>query len=105
MYLESTRKKIFISLSLFLVFFISTLILAPTIGPVDIDLNNALFGKSLDSRNVDAEIFFLARLPRIILAALAGAALAVAGAVFQSSLPDLGQVRGQCTGHLSRQQR
>jgi iron complex transport system permease protein len=86
MILESTGKKIFISLGLFFALFLSTLIVAPMIGPVDIDLSNALFGENLDSRNVDAEIFFLARLPRILLAAIAGAGLAVAGAIFQALL-------------------
>jgi iron complex transport system permease protein len=86
MILESTGKKIFISLGLFFALFLSTLFLAPTIGPVDIDLSNALFGKNVDSRNVDAEILFLARLPRILLAAIAGAGLAVAGAIFQALL-------------------
>jgi len=86
MQLQFTRKKIFFSLGLFFIFFLTTLALAPMIGPVNIDLNNALFGGSFDSNNLDAEIFFLARLPRILLAALAGAALAVAGAVFQALL-------------------
>ncbi len=86
MHLESTGKKFFISLGLFFAFFLTTLILAPMIGPVNIDLVNALFGENLASRNVDAEIFFLARLPRILLASIAGAGLAVAGAVFQALL-------------------
>jgi len=36
--------------------------------------------------NVDAQIFFVARLPRVIAAALVGGALASAGAVFQALL-------------------
>ena len=36
--------------------------------------------------NVDAQIFFVARLPRVLAAALVGAALALAGVVFQALL-------------------
>ena len=36
--------------------------------------------------NVDAQIFFVARLPRVVAGALVGAALAVAGVVFQALL-------------------
>jgi iron complex transport system permease protein len=36
--------------------------------------------------NVDAQIFFVARLPRVIAAAVVGAALAAAGVVFQAML-------------------
>jgi iron complex transport system permease protein len=86
MHLELTGKKIFVSLSFFFAIFLAALVFAPMIGPVNIDLGNALFGDNSASRNVDAEIFFLARLPRVLLAAIAGAGLAVAGAVFQALL-------------------
>ena len=36
--------------------------------------------------NVDAQIFFIARLPRVLAGALVGAALASAGVVFQALL-------------------
>ena len=59
---------------------------APLIGPTPISLEKA-FDRSIPiDRNVDAVIFFNTRLPRILFAALVGAALAVAGAVYQALL-------------------
>lgn len=48
-----------------------------------LDLGRALAG---GPGNADAEILFLARLPRVLAAALAGAGLAAAGAAFQALL-------------------
>ena len=71
---------------LFFLFFLMTITITPLIGSVQINLEKA-FSKDLAfNDNVDANILFLARIPRIILAALTGAALSVAGAVFQSLL-------------------
>jgi iron complex transport system permease protein len=56
------------------------------IGSVQIDLGNAFSRDLAFNDNVDANILFLARIPRIILAALTGAALSVAGAILQSLL-------------------
>ena len=59
---------------------------APLIGPTPISLQHA-FDRSIPiERNTDAVIFFNTRLPRILFAALVGAALAVAGAVYQALL-------------------
>ncbi|MBT4127313.1 MAG: iron ABC transporter permease, partial [Nitrospina sp.] len=58
----------------------------PLIGSVQIDLGNAFSRDLAFNDNVDANILFLARIPRIILAALTGAALSVAGAILQSLL-------------------
>ncbi|MCL4783174.1 MAG: iron ABC transporter permease [Bryobacterales bacterium] len=57
------------------------LALAPLIGSVPVNLGAALAGRS-----PDAEILFQARLPRVLLALLAGGALAVAGVLFQALL-------------------
>ena len=71
---------------LFFLFFVINISITPLIGSVQINLEKA-FSKDLAfNDNVDANILFLARIPRIILAALTGAALSVAGAVFQSLL-------------------
>ncbi len=56
---------------------------APLIGSAHIGFRAALAGVSPDH-----EIFFYARLPRVLLALLAGAALAVTGVVFQAILRD-----------------
>src|ERR1019366_8411987 len=57
--------------------------LAPMIGSTRIDLGRAFAGVSPDS-----EILFDARVPRVLLALLAGAALAVTGVLFQCLLRD-----------------
>ncbi|MCC7343046.1 MAG: iron ABC transporter permease [Bryobacterales bacterium] len=54
---------------------------APLIGSAPVDFRAAFAGRS-----PDAEILFQARLPRVLLAALAGGALAVAGVLFQALL-------------------
>jgi iron complex transport system permease protein len=59
---------------------------APLIGTTSIDLGRA-FDRSIPFQdNIDAQIFFVARLPRVTAGALVGAALAVAGVVFQALL-------------------
>jgi iron complex transport system permease protein len=58
-------------------------ILSPVAGSAHISLRAALAGASPDH-----EIFFFARLPRVLLSLLAGAGLAVTGVVFQAILRD-----------------
>jgi iron complex transport system permease protein len=59
---------------------------APLVGATPIDLGR-VFDRSVPfADNVDAQIFFIARLPRAISAALVGSALASAGVVFQALL-------------------
>ena len=61
-------------------------LLAPLIGSTAISLGR-VFDRSIPfGDNVDAQIFFLARLPRVAAATVAGAALASAGVVFQAML-------------------
>jgi iron complex transport system permease protein len=60
--------------------------LAPLVGTTHIDIARA-FDRSIPfADNVDAQILFVARLPRVVAAALVGAALAAAGVVFQALL-------------------
>ena len=63
-----------------------TLIATPMIGSTKIDLSSAISGGIHSQNNLDANILFQVRLPRILLGALTGAALSVAGAVFQALL-------------------
>lgn len=58
-------------------------IIAPLVGTAHISLSAAFAGVSPDH-----EIFFYARLPRVLLSLLAGAALALTGVVFQAILRD-----------------
>jgi iron complex transport system permease protein len=80
------RKHYFGVIFLFFLFFLITIAITPLIGSVQIDLEKALSRDLAFNDNVDANILFLARIPRIILAALTGAALSVAGAILQSLL-------------------
>jgi len=59
------------------------LLTAPLVGAARIDYARALAGLS-----PDREILFYVRLPRVLLAALAGGALGVAGVLFQALLRD-----------------
>ncbi len=59
---------------------------APFVGSTDLHLAR-VFSRSVPfADNVDAQIFFLARLPRAFAAALVGGTLAAAGVVFQGML-------------------
>lgn len=71
------------SVAVCLLIFFVTLLLAPLAGSADISLSKAFAGTSPDK-----EILFQARLPRVLLAALTGAALAITGVLFQCLLRD-----------------
>lgn len=62
------------------------LLAAPMAGTTGISLAHALDPSVPWADNVDAQIFFIARLPRAVTAALVGAALATAGVVLQALL-------------------
>ncbi len=59
---------------------------APLVGSTRISLGRAFSQLIPFADNVDAQIFFVARLPRTLSAALVGAALAAAGVVLQALL-------------------
>ena len=61
-------------------------LLAPLAGTTHISLARAFDRSRAFADNVDAQIFFIARLPRVAAAALVGAGLAAAGVVFQALL-------------------
>ena len=66
------------------VLLVGSLVGAALIGSVHVDLGRALFGGGAD--NVDRVILFDTRVPRVLLAAVVGAALATAGAALQGLL-------------------
>ena len=74
------------TLSVFFLVLLATLLIAPLIGSTDISLTRAFSTTLNNSNNIDASILFQVRLPRILLGAIAGAALSVAGAVLQALL-------------------
>jgi iron complex transport system permease protein len=63
-----------------------TCVLAPLVGTTSISLTRVFDPSIPFEQNVDAQIFFVARLPRVLAAALVGSALASAGVVFQAML-------------------
>ena len=65
---------------------VGALVLAPLAGSTSISLRHAFDPDIPFADNVDAQIFFVARLPRTLAGALVGSALAAAGVVFQGLL-------------------
>jgi iron complex transport system permease protein len=61
-------------------------VVAPLVGSSPISLRRALDTSIPFAANVDAQILFIARLPRVLAGAVVGAALASAGVVFQALL-------------------
>jgi iron complex transport system permease protein len=82
----SIRRRIFIVTTAFGLFALAVMLWAPTVGSTPISLMRA-FDRSIPwDDNVDAQIFFVARLPRVLAGGLVGATLAAAGVVLQALL-------------------
>src|SRR5262245_6590187 len=82
----SIRRRIVTVVAAFGVVAIAIMIWAPTVGSTPISLARA-FDRSIPwDDNVDAQIFFVARLPRVLAGGLVGATLAAAGVVLQALL-------------------
>jgi iron complex transport system permease protein len=80
------RRRVAWTLSAFGAMAFAAMLLAPLVGNTPISLA-AVFDRSRPyADNLDAQIFFVARLPRVIAAALVGSSLALAGVVFQALL-------------------
>ena len=80
------RRRLWRTLPLFAGAAVVACALAPLVGSTHIDLLKALDPSIPFARNTDAQILFVARLPRTLAAALVGSALATAGVVFQGLL-------------------
>jgi len=80
---QATRRRFWIAVLSTAAAALLVLCVAPLIGSTHIDYSRALAGLS-----PDREILFYTRLPRVLLALLAGGALAVAGVLFQAMLRD-----------------
>jgi iron complex transport system permease protein len=63
-----------------------SILLSPLVGSTHISLARVFDRSTPFASNVDAQIFFIARLPRALAGALVGGALAAAGVVFQGLL-------------------
>jgi iron complex transport system permease protein len=80
------RRRLALSIAAFGSVMLLSILLAPLVGSTPISLAR-VFDRSIPfADNVDAQIFVVARLPRVLAAALVGAALALAGVVFQALL-------------------
>jgi iron complex transport system permease protein len=65
---------------------VAAILLAPLVGPTSISLRRAFDFSRPFADNPDAQIFFIARLPRTLAGACVGALFAAAGVVFQGLL-------------------
>lgn len=84
--MQPIRTRLVVTLATFGGLLALAVVLAPIVGATQISLARA-FDRSLPlSDNTDAQIFFIARLPRVVAAALVGGSLAAAGVVFQALL-------------------
>jgi len=80
------RRRILVSTLVFGLVALLACLAAPLVGSTPIRLAR-VFDRSIPFReNVDAQIFFIARLPRALAGALVGSALAASGVVFQALL-------------------
>ncbi|HEX4346537.1 MAG TPA: iron ABC transporter permease [Vicinamibacterales bacterium] len=80
------RKRLAVVLALFGGGTALVCLLAPLAGSTSIHLSQ-VFNTSIPfADNVDAQVFFISRLPRVVAAAVVGAAMALAGVVFQALL-------------------
>jgi iron complex transport system permease protein len=83
---RSIRSRVAVAVLGFGALALAAIVFAPLVGSSSISLTRA-FDRSIPfDTNVDAQIFFIARLPRVLAGALTGAALAAAGVVFQAML-------------------
>jgi iron complex transport system permease protein len=82
----NVRRRIVIVVSSFALVAIAVMLWAPTVGTTSISLSRVFDSSIPWTDNVDAQIFFVARLPRVLAGGLVGAALAAAGVVLQALL-------------------
>jgi iron complex transport system permease protein len=74
------------TLAAFGALFVAAILIAPLVGSTRISLARVFDASVSFADNVDAQIFFVARLPRVLAAALVGAAMAASGVVLQALL-------------------
>src|SRR5688500_10969639 len=80
------RRRLWTVLPMFAAGAVAAAVLAPTVGSTAISLTRAFDASIPWATNVDAQIFFVARLPRVLAAAIVGATLAASGVVLQALL-------------------
>ena len=80
------RARLAMTLVMYGTLALVTCLLAPLVGSTSISLSRAFDRAIPFADNVDAQIFFVARMPRVLAGAVVGAALASAGVVLQALL-------------------
>ena len=83
---DTVRRRLAWTLVAFGALALAAIVLAPLVGSTSISLAKVFDRSQPYAENIDAQIFFIARLPRVLAAALVGSALALAGVVFQALL-------------------
>ena len=78
-----TRKRFFFLITGYVLFSAATLIIAPFFGSESLSWRHVLDAVVSNHASVDADIFILHRLPRVLLAFLVGGSLALAGGSLQ----------------------
>ena len=82
----SVRQRLAITVALYGTLALAAVTLSPLAGSTPISLRRVFDTSIPFDDNADAQIFFIARLPRTLAGALVGATLAAAGVVFQGLL-------------------
>jgi len=83
---SDVRRRLAVTLAGFGALTFAVCLLAPLVGSTSIHFSR-VFDRSIPfADNVDAQVFFVARLPRVVAAAVVGAGLALSGVVFQALL-------------------
>jgi iron complex transport system permease protein len=83
---QPIRRRMIVTLTTFGLLLAVALVTAPLLGSTSISLARVFDRAVPFADNTDAQIFFIARLPRVLAAAIVGASLAAAGVVFQALL-------------------
>lgn len=78
-----TRRRYVTALVLSAVVALAALVLTPLVGPTQVD-----FARALARESPDYDVLVGLRIPRVLLAMLAGGSLSLAGAIFQALLRD-----------------
>jgi len=82
----TVRQRIVVASAGFGSLAVAAIALAPLVGSTTISLRRAFDFSQPFADNVDAQIFFVARLPRTLAGAVVGASLAASGVIFQGLL-------------------
>lgn len=80
------RRRFVVTVTAFGALTVLTCLVAPLVGSTPIRLSQ-VFNRTLSfADNVDAQVFFISRLPRVVAAAIVGSGLSLSGVVFQALL-------------------